>query len=154
MSVIPLRKAEREEEEAVASPAAGDEPNRAEARGRASSIPKLPFAALPLPFRGAPDSDAPSPAAQAADVVRRRLAGLTSVPVIRRQPDHLERLWARHREAAQRHEGALLKDARYAWGVLHVAVWSACLVVLSVAFSPGGFVLAVAVAAACWFWLL
>lgn len=145
MSVVPLRKAV----EAVAEIPAAEASPRAEARGRAKSVTRLPSELPGLPFPWGAPGDAVSRAGGAATGAGKRVAAVLSRPVIHLPAPAVSAVWAHHRAAASHWETWLVRWPRYAWGVLHTGVTAVVYGVLWATTSPAGFVVLVALAFAC-----
>lgn len=149
MSVVPLRK----EDEAV--PVASPHPvaHRAEARGRASSVPELPFAGPEGSSRLPDAGHALSRAAGVASAAGMRFAEVTSRPLIHLPAPAISAVWLKHQEAASHWEAALVRVPRRLWGVMHTGVTGAVYGLLWATSTPAGFVVLVVLLVACRIWL-
>lgn len=130
--------------------------NRAEARGRASIIAKLPSAPLEGSPEGSPVAHSPSPAVGFIVLASARFEALCAgslLDALRTLPLLLAGTWECHRGAAQRWDAGVIRWPRHAWGVMHTAAAGTAYLLVAVAFSPAGFAVAVALSVACWLWL-
>jgi hypothetical protein len=147
---------QRAEAEAVQPEASDLEPTRAEARGRAESVPTALLAVHHA-----------SPADARRDYVLSRLRGLLDrlrvisakaaaravfICQLATRPPSPKDLRDLHKEAASQWEAALFRWPRHLWGAGHTALYTAAYGALAVLFSPAGAVLAVAFIITCWFW--
>ena len=78
------------------------------------------------------------------------LAGVVQMAT---RPPSVAELHAAHRDAAAQWDAAACRWPRRVWGALHTAVYSFAYGSLAVAFSPVGFLLAVAFITVCWLYL-
>jgi hypothetical protein len=143
-------------EEAVGQEAAGETasdvaPMRAEARGRASSIPT----AFPLPL----DPETGTGARWSPEVVRAWLLGRVEavkareLDLIHGPPTSVAAMHERHRVAASHWRSPLLRGARSAYGALHTAIYAQLLALGDATFSPAGLILSALLVYLLVYWL-
>lgn len=141
----------RQREEADASEPQIEAPTRAEAPGRASSLPT----ALPLSHPADTDSDETA----WPELVRAWLAGRLSklgqhpLDLIHGPPASIGAMHARHQQAAAHWKSPAARGLRTAWGWLHTAVYAAWITLMDATFSPAGALLAVLFVLTLIYWL-
>ena len=145
-------QAEGQSEEAVALDGTDPESQRQSAQ-RAKSIPTALSRIQPSPVTG----DAVSRAREWLERVpvwqAKAAARLAFLCQMATRPPSITELHAAHREAAAQWDALAGRVPRRIWGAAHTAVYSFAYGTLAVAFSPAGFLLAVAFILTCWFWL-
>lgn len=128
----------------------------AQSAQRARSLP----AALPDVHHEPVSGDAPSPPPDRAERLRMaatRLVALFTVPagtsVLHTRPPSLAQAATRHKEAAAHWEALAVRWPRRMWGWAHVALKALFHATEWVTDNPARFIVALAIAAACWLWL-
>lgn len=137
---------DRGQEEGSAPAAAQDQESTAEPRACARAIVALPPPAALVPVTGR---------ARSAGHALARVAEVMDRPgsLVHARPPSLARAREAHREAAARHETAVLRHLRLLWGYAHLIFVKSALNLLEwVTETPLRFLVAVILGAVIWYW--